>query len=76
MRSFVGVKAEVQAAVAGYKKTEQDLLLAVIKSYLEVLKNQAILDQTNKHLTRLKRELDQGKARLELQDITLSLIHI
>ncbi len=65
-------QAEVQAAVAGYRKTEQDLLLAVIKAYLEVLKSQAILDQTNKHLTHLKRELEQGKARLELQDITLT----
>ena len=65
-------KAEVQATIAGYRKTEQDLLLTVIKAYLEVLRNQAILDQTQKHLSRLKKEFEQGKARFDLQDITLT----
>lgn len=65
-------EAEVQAANADYKKEEQKLLLAAIKAYLEVLKSQSVLDLTLKHESRLKKQLEQGKARFELGDLTLT----
>lgn len=67
-----GAQADAQAKIAEYRKTEQKFLLTAIQAYLDVLKNQSVLELAFKHKDHLKKELDQGKARFELGDLTLT----
>lgn len=62
----------VLAQSAELKKAEQELLLSTIKVYLNVLLSQSKLELSITNENLLKKQLDQGRARFELGDLTLT----
>ncbi len=65
-------RAEIQAMTAQYQATEQKIILEAIKIYLNVLETQRALELALKNEKALKTQLEQGKARFELGDLTLT----
>lgn len=62
-------KHTVKAERAHLVATEQDLLLRAVTAYLDVLRDQAVLEDTTKQLQELERDLATAEHRFELGEI-------
>ncbi len=58
--------ATVQAAEASLAATEQELIVRVVRSYLNVLRAQDLLDATRAQETAVQRQLEQVQQRFEV----------
>lgn len=63
-------KTRVQAARSGLTATEQDVLLATVASYVDVLRDEAVLELRRNNVQVLDRQLGASKDRFEVGEIT------
>ena len=61
-----GAAAAVQAAAASLAATEQELIVRVVRSYLNVLRAQDLLEATRAQETAVQRQLEQVQQRFEV----------
>lgn len=62
-------KSNVKAERARLTATEQDVLLHATTAYLDVLRNQAILEETTRQQQQLERDLATAQRRFELGEL-------
>ena len=63
-------KSGVQAGRAGLTSTEQDVFLGTITAYMDVFRDQAVLDLNQRNVEVLTRQLDATRDRFEVGEIT------
>ncbi|MEN3950423.1 TolC family outer membrane protein [Iodidimonas sp. SYSU 1G8] len=63
-------KTRVQAARSGLVATEQDVLLAAVAAYMDVLRDQAVLDLRRNNVQVLDRQFGASRDRFEVGEIT------
>ena len=64
--SLGSAKASVRAAQFNLSGTEQDLLVRVVRAYLDVLRAQDLLDSTTAEEAAVKRQLEQVQQRFDV----------
>lgn len=70
VNDFRAKRAEIRAEEAKYKATEQQIILAAISAYLDVLSAQSVLKLRNKNVDVLSNQLDAVKDRFEVGVVT------
>lgn len=70
VNDFRAKRAEIRAEEAKYKATEQQVILAAISAYLDVLSAQSVLELRNKNVDVLTNQLDAVKDRFEVGVVT------
>ncbi|MGE0668078.1 MAG: TolC family outer membrane protein [Sphingomonadales bacterium] len=63
-------KTQVKAARSDLASTEQDILLATVAAYMDVLRDQAVLDLRQNNVQVLDRQLGASRDRFEVGEIT------
>ncbi len=63
-------KTRVEAARSGLVSTEQDILLNTVAAYMDVLRDQAVLDLRRNNVQVLDRQLGASRDRFEVGEIT------
>jgi outer membrane protein len=63
-------KTHVEAARSGLVSTEQQILLDTVAAYMDVLRDQAVLDLRRNNVQVLDRQLSASKDRFEVGEIT------
>ena len=63
-------KTRVEAARSGLVSTEQDVLLNTVAAYMDVLRDQAVLDLRRNNVQVLDRQLGASRDRFEVGEIT------
>lgn len=68
--SVLQAKAQVQAGRASLDSVEQDVLLAVVTAYVDVQRDQAVVDLNRSNVDVLKRELEATNDRFNVGELT------
>lgn len=63
-------EADIQAERARLVSTEQGVLTAVVEAYMDVVRDQAVLDLTSQNELRLRRQLEATSDRFEVGEVT------
>lgn len=63
-------ESAISAGRAALLSTEQDIFVAVANAYLDVVRDQAILDLRKNNVTRLTRQLEATNDRFEVGEVT------